>query len=128
MRVLPLFKRDGAMHVLIIEDEPLIAMSIEDILRECGATSFDFASTFAGALAAAKERCPSLITADVQLAPGNGIDAVAAICKTKTLPVIFVTGTADEVEDRHPEAIIVHKPFDPSVVKEAVARAMGTGQ
>jgi DNA-binding response OmpR family regulator len=113
------------MHVLIIEDEPLIAMSIEDILRECGATSFDFASTFTGAVAAANRRCPNMITADVQLAPGNGIDAVAAICNRKTIPVIFVTGTADDVDKRRPGAIIVHKPFDASLIKVAVERAMG---
>ena len=66
------------MHVLIIEDEPLIAMSIEDALRDCGCASFDFAANVAEAVAAAKMRCPDLITADVQLAPGCGIDAVAA--------------------------------------------------
>ena len=36
---------DAAMHALIIEDEPLIALSIEGILRECGFDAFDIAST-----------------------------------------------------------------------------------
>lgn len=30
------------MHALIIEDEPIIAMSIEDVLRGSGYSSFDF--------------------------------------------------------------------------------------
>lgn len=38
------------MHVLIIEDEPLIAMSVEDALRECDCVSFDFANSVEQAL------------------------------------------------------------------------------
>src|SRR4051794_16166324 len=111
MRVLPLLPGLEAMHVLIIEDEPLIAMSIEDALRHCGATSFALAISLDAAVAAAKRRCPDLITADVQLAPGCGIDAVAAICATKVIPVVFITGTAGDVDARRPGSIIVHKPF-----------------
>ena len=112
------------MHVLIIEDEPLIAMAIEDVLRTCGCTSFDFATTAADAIAAATRRCPVLITADVQLAPGCGIDAVGAICGGGTIPVIFITGTAGDVERRRPGSIVVHKPFDDAGVRDAFARAM----
>ena len=82
------------MHVLIIEDEPLIAMSIDDTLRDCGCASFDFATSVEQAVAAAKIRCPDLITADVQLSPGCGIDAVAAICGGAPIPVIFITSAA----------------------------------
>jgi CheY-like chemotaxis protein len=64
------------MHALIIEDEPLIAMLIEDILRTCGYSSFAFAATVDDAVAAATSRCPDLITSDVELKPGNGIDAI----------------------------------------------------
>jgi len=113
------------MHVLIIEDEPLIAMSIEDALRDCGCTSFAFAASVEQAVAAAKARCPDLITADVQLSPGCGIDAVAAICGGPAIPVIFITGTAGEVHLRRPGSIIVHKPFDDAIIKAALRRAIG---
>ena len=46
------------MHALIIEDEPLIAMSVEDVLRDCGFTSIEFAISLDTAVAAAKRRCP----------------------------------------------------------------------
>src|SRR5438309_10760925 len=68
------------MHALIIEDEFFTAMLIEDRLRELGFTSFAFASSENEAVAAACDRCPDLITADVQFAPGCGIDAVQLIC------------------------------------------------
>ena len=111
------------MHVLIIEDEAIIAMAIEDALRDCGASSFAFAADMASAVEAAKLRCPDLITADVQLAPGCGIDAVEAICAAKPIPVIYITGTAGEVRQRVPNHVIVHKPFTPARIAEALSLA-----
>jgi ActR/RegA family two-component response regulator len=55
---------------LIIEDDDLIAMTIEQVLRECGFTLFHFAVSVEEAVAAAREMCPRLITADVELKPG----------------------------------------------------------
>jgi DNA-binding response OmpR family regulator len=108
------------MHALIIEDEALIAMSIEDALRDCGCDSFDFACSVDAATAAARARRPDLITADVELAPGSGIDAVQAICADRSIPVIFITGTAADVRARLPGHVIVHKPFGPAQVAAAV--------
>jgi len=48
------------MHALIIEDDALVAMAIEEILRDCGFTSFHLAVSLDEAVAAARERCPSL--------------------------------------------------------------------
>lgn len=114
------------MHVLIIEDEPLIALSIEDALRGCDrdCTSFDFASSIDQAIAAARLRCPDLITADVQLSPGCGISAVQAICGGAPTPVIFITGTAGEIEVRRPGSVIVHKPFADADIRRALERVL----
>ncbi len=110
------------MHALIIEDEPFIAMAIEKALRESGFSSFDFAISLEEAVNAVKARCPNLISADVQLSPGCGIDAVEAICREQIIPVIFVTGTADDLELRRPGSIIVHKPFTSRDIKQAIER------
>ena len=45
-------------HVLIIEDEPLVALTIQDMLEDEGATSFDIAATQADAVAAALHHRP----------------------------------------------------------------------
>ncbi len=74
------------MHALIIEDDDLIAMTIEAVLRDCGFTSFTVAVSLDEAVAAATGRCPDLITADVELKPGSGIDAVQTICSSKRIP------------------------------------------
>ena len=112
------------MHVLIIEDEPIIAMSIEDELRDCGCASFDLAASVDQAVAAARLRCPDLITADVQLAPGCGIEAVAAICGAQPIPVIFITSEPARIHARRPGAIIVRKPFHKGQIRQALALAL----
>jgi two-component system, response regulator PdtaR len=99
------------MHALIIEDEPLIALLIEDQLRAIGCLSIDFAVTEADAVAAAERRCPDLITADVRLASGCGIAAVEAICGTRKIPVVFVTANGRDVHQRMAGAVVVDKPF-----------------
>lgn len=108
------------MHALIIEDEFLIAVSIEDILRDCGFTTFDRAASAEDAVAAAERTCPDLITADVQLRPGCGITAVQSICSERPIPVIFVTGTPGEVSIRMPGHTLVEKPFRADRLMEAV--------
>jgi DNA-binding response OmpR family regulator len=112
------------MHALIIEDDGLIAMSIEEILRDCGFTSFDFAASLDAAVAKASTRCPSLITADVELAPGSGIDAVQTICAKSRIPVVFITGRGDAARLRMPQHPVLNKPFCVSDVEAAVRQVM----
>lgn len=113
------------MHALIIEDEPLIAIQIEDHLRDLGYKSFDVAVTQEQAVEAAQKRCPDLITADMRLPEGSGVDAVQAICSDKWIPVVFITGTWWEVRDRIEDAVIVNKPFHRAELAKAVAMSMG---
>lgn len=112
------------MHALIIEDEPIIAMSIEEILRTCGFTSFDLATTVEDAVSAAERNCPDLITADVDLKPGSGIDAVNVICSGPPIPVIFITGSPTEAKRKVPQYRMIEKPFTASAVVAAVESAL----
>ena len=112
------------MHALIIEDESLIAMAIEDVLRGCGFTSFDVAVSAEEAVAAAARKCPDLITADVQLRPGCGITAVQSICSEEPIPVLFITGTPGEVRIRMPGHGLVEKPFTAGHVMNATRLAL----
>ena len=113
------------MHALIIEDEAIIGMSIEEALRDIGFTSFDFAANQDDAVAAAAAgRCPDLITADVRLAPGCGIDAIRQICSHRRSPVIYITGSVPQVEARCPGEVIVAKPFTPADIARAARQVL----
>lgn len=112
------------MHALIIEDDYLIGHVLEDHLRELGFASFSFARSQDGAIAAAKDKHPDLITADVKLLPGDGVEAVRMICTGRKCAVVYVTGYAEDLEARVPNAIAVGKPVDPGKLKEAVTAAL----
>ncbi|WP_206240110.1 response regulator [Novosphingobium terrae] len=107
-------------HVLIIEDEILIALDLAEQLEEHGAYSFAFASSEERAIAAATERRPDIITCDVTLAQGFGPRAIKAIHEAVgPVPTIFVTGTPDVALSEYEPCVILHKPVDPKSLVEA---------
>jgi len=112
------------MHALIIEDESLIAIAIEDALRDCGFTSFAVAVSAEEAIASAAIRCPDLITADVELRPGCGISAVQSICSDRPVPVLFLTGSPGEVRIRMPGHALVEKPFTADHIIDAAKQTL----
>ena len=107
-------------HVLIIEDEALVALLIQDALEEAGATSFAFAMTQEEAVAAARHRTPALITSDVKLLHGTGPRAVTEILAgLGPVPVLFITATPEECEPCTPPAIVLAKPINPTAIASA---------
>jgi DNA-binding response OmpR family regulator len=112
------------MHALIIEDDYLIGQSLRDMLEDLGFTSFSFARSEDAAVAGATEQKIDLITADVRLLPGDGVTAVEAICKERQVPVVFITGYADELSNRAPGAIVIQKPVTPEQLAAAVRHAL----
>ena len=114
------------MHALIIEDESLIAIAIEDALRDCGFTSFDVAVSAEEAISSAAIRCPDLITADVELRPGCGISAVQSICSDRPVPVLFLTGSPGEVRIRMPGHALVEKPFTADHIIDAAKQTLNS--
>lgn len=111
-------------HALIIEDELLLALSVEEALRNRGYLTFDIATTMRQAIEAAEKQCPDLIIADHRITDGTGTDAVQAICSDKTIPVVFVTGSEPDVRERLPDALIVAKPFTLPHLEAAIDAAV----
>ena len=84
--------RQVATDVLIIEDEPLIAMDIEEMVESLGHRVVGTARTHAEAMALFNKARPKMVLADIQLADGSsGIDAVNEILSSTPVPVIFIT-------------------------------------
>lgn len=112
-------------HALIIEDEILIAYEVQDALARLGFDSFDMASSPREALAYATAHRPSLITADLRIEDGTGLDAVRAITAAMgEIPVVYVTANADML--RHESAAaVVEKPIVWPQLAAACNRACG---
>ena len=115
-------------HVLIIEDEWLIAEYVEQLARDAGATSVDTADCQRDAIEAADKRTPEIILSDVNLRTGTGPCAVAAIQgNLGPIPVIFITGTPDDCRPCAPPGIVLTKPIQPTVLIEAFRRLAPVG-
>ena len=110
------------MHAFIIEDEYLIGQSLQDMLSQLGFTKFSFARSEDAAVMGANAQEIDLISADVRLLPGDGVNAVESICSRRDIPVVYITGFAEELQDRLPDATIVQKP----VKQEELAKAVNT--
>jgi CheY-like chemotaxis protein len=108
------------MHVLIIEDEPLIALDLADVLQRLGYDSFDMADTARDAIRRAEKRIPDLIVSDVKLRSGNGIDAVQTIRRRVDVPVIFATASHEDVKRQVGQVSIVEKPIQQAALERAV--------
>ncbi|HSI17980.1 MAG TPA: response regulator [Sphingomonas sp.] len=110
-------------HVLIIEDEPLIALDLEDLLGRYGALTFSFADSQQGAIQASRDIRPDFILSDVSLLQGTGPLAVQAIRNEfGDIPVIFVTATPDVCAPCEPPGQIFRKPMNRPAIGAAFRR------
>lgn len=114
--------------VLVIEDEPLIAMDIRNIVTDMGHAVTGIARTRAQAVALGRRERPDLILADIQLADNStGIEAVGELLGVfGQVPVIFITAFPDRLlTGEKPEpAFLITKPFTVEQVRSAVSQAM----
>jgi CheY-like chemotaxis protein len=114
-------------RVLIIEDEPIIAMDLETIVRDLGHDVTAVAVTRDEALREARTERPGLVLADIQLADdSSGIDAVRDILAEFAVPVIFITAFPERLltGERPEPTFLITKPFQRSTVKAAIAQAL----
>jgi CheY-like chemotaxis protein len=120
-------ERQTRADVLIIEDEPIIAMDIETIVRDLGHSVTGVAVTRDEAVSQARARRPGLVLADIQLADdSSGIDAVKDILSEFNVPVIFITAFPERLltGERPEPTFLITKPFQRSTVKAAIAQAL----
>ncbi|WP_066482537.1 MULTISPECIES: response regulator [unclassified Sphingomonas] len=120
-------ERQTRARVLIIEDEPMIAMDLEGIVRDLGHDVTGVAVTRDEAVALAMEDRPGLVLADIQLADdSSGIDAVKDILSEFNVPVIFITAFPERLltGERPEPTFMITKPFQRSTVKAAISQAL----
>jgi CheY-like chemotaxis protein/DNA-directed RNA polymerase specialized sigma24 family protein len=114
-------------NVLIIEDEPLIALDLQSLVEQLGHNVTTIARTHTEAVRAAVKGRPGLILADIQLADGSsGLEAVNEILGSQEVPVIFITAFPERfLTGQAPEpAFLIAKPFSADSVKAVVSQAL----
>ena len=113
--------------VLIIEDEPVIAMDIEALVNDLGHRVTRIARTHGEAVAAIKDHAPGLVLADIQLADGSsGLNAVNEILTACSVPVVFITAYPERLltGERPEPTFLITKPFRPETVMAVISQAL----
>lgn len=111
------FKAMTQTRILIVEDEPVIALDVEESLLELGYEVTAVADCAELALASVQETRPDLVLMDIHLRhESSGITAAAQLREEYDLPVVFLTAHADEstlnqAKQVHPFGYVV-KPFE----------------
>ncbi len=113
--------------VLIIEDEPMIALDLKDIMTSLGHRVTAIARTHREALDALGGGDIGLVLADIQLADGSsGIEAVNDILNTIGVPIVFITAFPERLltGERPEPTFLITKPFQPENIKAITSQAL----
>lgn len=119
--------QEMATTVVIIEDEPLIAMELEQLVSDLGHQVVQVARTREQAFAAVQKHRPGLVLADIQLADGSsGLDAINDVLKTYEVAVVFITAYPHRLLTgvRPEPTFLITKPFQADNVKAIISQAL----
>jgi FixJ family two-component response regulator len=116
--------------IVVVDDDPDILQSLELLLSGCGYHTklFALAAEFLSAAPTLEAAC---LVVDIHLGEISGLELVRTLCvEGFTLPVIFITGSRDELHQRQAMelgcAAFLLKPFPAEQLIEAVAKAIGS--
>jgi len=118
-----------ATDVLIIEDEPLIAFQLKEIIESLGHKLAARALTREEAVREARAKKPGLMLVDIQLADGSsGLDAMDEIMAFHQAPSIVITAYPERLLSgrANEPAFLIPKPFRADHVKTVISQALLT--
>lgn len=116
-------------RILVVEDENIIAMEVEDRLKNLGYLVPAIVSTGPDAITAAAEIQPDLILMDIMLkGKMDGIEAARQIHHRFNIPIIYLTAYADEntlqrAKITQPFGYLI-KPFEERDLHTAIEMAL----
>ena len=117
--------RAGAMGaILIVEDEPILAIEMQDIIERAGYAVSGPHSTLSAARACLARESIDGAVLDVSLGDGETIYPLADELAARGTPVIFATGNGRWVDRRYAHIPVVHKPYRPDEIISALRRVL----
>jgi CheY-like chemotaxis protein len=109
----------------VLEDEPLIALMLEDWLSELGHEPVGPAQTIAEALKLCESEPFDAAILDLSIGADSSY-AVADALLARKVPFAFATGHgASTLEEGYAQTLVVSKPFDFEAVRAAIGRLLG---
>jgi CheY-like chemotaxis protein len=110
----------GDKRILIVEDEPIVAISLQDMLEDLGYEVVGPAFRVPAALALAAGEAIDAAILDVNM---DGADSycVAERLRERGIPYLFATGYGREgLEPGHENAAVLQKPYREAQVDAAL--------
>ena len=113
-------------HVLLVEDDAMIAVALEGALLDAGAKSVTICTTTADAMAALRDRKPDALVLDVHLADRDDGWALAELVNSvgpKPPKIVFSTGAPQDIPPQIAElGPVLEKPYDHGELIDALCR------
>ena len=116
----------GHRSILIVEDEPLIAMMLEDFLDSLGHEVVGTCDSVEDAIEKVNAGGFDVAIIDIQLKDGKHVWPVADRLAEEGTPFILATGGhVEPPPERHAAAPVLSKPYTIDAIEPALARALG---
>ncbi len=118
----------GKRSILIVEDEPLIAMMLEDFLESLGHEVVGTCDTVESAIELVDAGGFDVAIIDVQLRDGKRAWPVADRLADDGTPFVIATGGhVEPPPERHASAPVLAKPYTIDAIEPALRKAIGAG-
>ncbi len=118
-------------HVLVVEDDAVLAMALEMALLDAGVEQVEISSTSEMALAALRSGQPDAIVLDVHLADRDDGWAIAELVRSlgpSGPRIVFSTGAPQDIPEEIAEmGCIMEKPYDPKELVEVLTQSKRRG-
>lgn len=113
------------LHVLILEDEPIIAMDIKSIVDDMNSFGSFTAQDMQGALKIASKHYINIIISDIKIkGETDGIQTTKRLQEMYNAHAIFLTSYSDEITLKHASSVdfcgYILKPFREEELKAAL--------
>ena len=108
--------------ILVVEDDAMLSLAMEDILRKLGWTNLEFAFDLSSALEITQSTLFSLAFLDVDL-NGKPSLPVARQLRQNNVPWFFTTGFGSRFDfEELQDAPIIRKPYSEQDIEQAVLK------
>jgi DNA-binding response OmpR family regulator len=114
-------------RILVVEDDPIIALDHQSILEAAGATVVGPAREVSEAISFIEGSKVSAAVLDYRLQVGDTLPR-ARMLGERRIPFLFETSDPDSVARKCPGAIILAKPFRPDQLTSAVGALLAWTQ
>jgi len=128
MRLQQMHVKQHTLRILIVEDEPVIALTLEEVLIDAGFAIAGVAGKLDKALALVESDACDAAVVDANLV-GVSASPVAIALAARGLPYIVMSGySPDQMRGEYPRAIFLSKPCRPELLLETLNSILRAGQ